>query len=98
MPAEAPEKYFHRRQPWLPTAAPPPTTPSARPGPSLCFLPPYSPDFNPMETAFSKFEAYLKRRAARTVNELWDAIGQATDIFSPAECENYFAAAGYDRV
>ena len=51
-----------------------------------------------METAFSKFKAYLKRRAARTVNELWDAIGQATDIFSPAECENYFSAAGYDRV
>ena len=35
---------------------------------------------------------------ARTVNELWDAIGHATDIFTPAECENYFAAAGYDRV
>ena len=48
--------------------------------------------------AFSKFKADLKRRAARTVNELWDAIGHATDIFSPAECQNYFAAAGYDRV
>ena len=67
-------------------------------GAELCFLPPYSPDFNPMETAFSKFKAYLKRRSACTVTELWDAIGQATDIFSPAECENYFAAAGYDRV
>ena len=48
--------------------------------------------------AFSKFEAYLKRRAARTVSELWDAIGHATDIFTLAECQNYFAAAGYDRV
>ena len=48
--------------------------------------------------AFSKFKAYLKRRAARTVSELWNAIGKATDNFTPAECQNYFAAAGYDRV
>ena len=47
---------------------------------------------------FSKFEAYLKRRAARTLSELWEAIGHATDIFTPTECPNYFAAAGYDRV
>ena len=63
----------------------------------LRFLPPYSPDFNPIEMAFSKFKADLKRRAARTVTELWEAIGQATNIFTPDECENYFAAAGYDR-
>ena len=48
--------------------------------------------------AFSKFKADLKRRAARTVTELWEAIGHAIDIFTPAECQNYFAAAGYDRV
>ena len=48
--------------------------------------------------AFSKFKAYLKCRAARTVTELWEAIGRATDIFTPAECGNDFAAAGYDRV
>ena len=48
--------------------------------------------------AFSKFKADLKRRAARTVTELWEAIGHATDIFTPDECENYFTAAGYDRV
>ena len=69
-----------------------------RAGAELRFLPPYSPDLNPIEMAFSKFEAYLKRRAARTVSELWEAIGHATDIFTPAECQNYFAAAGYDRV
>ena len=62
------------------------------------FLPPYSPDLNPIEMAFSKFKADLKRRAARTVTELWEAIGHATDIFTPAECENYFAAAGYDHL
>ena len=68
-------------------------------GAELRFLPPYSPDLNPIEMAFSKlFKANLKRCAARTVTELWEAIGHATDIFTPAECQNYFAAAGYDRV
>ena len=54
-----------------------------RVGAELRFLPPYSPDLNPIEMAFSKFKAALKRRAARTVSELWDAIGHATDIFHP---------------
>ena len=71
---------------------------SRKPIDKLRFLPPYSPDLNPIEMAFSKFKADLKRRAARTVTELWDAIGHATDIFTPAECQNHFAAAGYDRV
>ncbi len=52
----------------------------------LRFLPPYSPDFNPIGMAFSKFKACLKRRAARTVNKLWEAIGQATDNFTLTEC------------
>ena len=47
---------------------------------------------------FYKFKAYLKRRAARTVTELWEAIGQASGTFTPADCQNYFTAAGYDRV
>ena len=55
-------------------------------GAELRFLPPYSPDFNPIEMAFSKLKACLKRRAARTVDELWDAIGEATDNFTPTEC------------
>ena len=62
-------------------------------GAELRFLPPYSPDLNPIEMTFSKFKAYLKCRAARTVTELWEVIGQATDIFTPAECQNYFVAA-----
>jgi len=65
-------------------------------GAELRFLPPYSPDFNPIEMAFAKFKAALKREAARTVDDLWAAIGRAVDIFTPAECQNYFAAAGYD--
>ena len=66
-------------------------------GAELRFLPPYSPDFNPIEMAFSKLKAFLKKTAARTVDDLWDAIAQGIDTFTPAECQNYFAAAGYDR-
>ena len=54
-------------------------------GARLLFLPPYSPDFNPIEMAFAKFKAFLKKVAARTVDALWDAIAQAIDIFTPAE-------------
>ena len=66
-------------------------------GAVLRFLPPYSPDFNPIEMAFSKLKAFLKKTAARTKEDLWKAIASAIDTFTPVECENYFAAAGYDR-
>ncbi len=66
-------------------------------GAELRFLPPYSPDFNPIEMAFSKLKAFLKKIAARTVDDLWDAIARAIDTFTPSECQNYFAATGYDR-
>ena len=62
----------------------------------LLFLPPYSPDFNPIENAFAKLKALLRKAAARTVDELWSALASAIDAFRPAECANYFAAAGYD--
>ena len=65
-------------------------------GAQLLFLPPYSPDFNPIENAFSKLKALLRKAAARTVDELWAAVASAIDTFTPAECTNYFAAAGYD--
>ncbi len=68
-----------------------------RTGAELRFLPPYSPDFNPIEMAFSKFKAFLKKTAARTVDDLWNAIAEAIELFTPTECENYFATAGYDR-
>ncbi|MEM7044035.1 MAG: IS630 family transposase [Pseudomonadota bacterium] len=68
-----------------------------RAGAELRFLPPYSPDFNPIEMAFSKFKAFLKKVAARTVDDLWNAIAEAIELFTPTECENYFASAGYDR-
>ena len=65
-------------------------------GASLLYLPPYSPDFNPIEMAFSKLKALLRKAAARTISDLWDAIAKALDAFTPYECQNYFAAAGYD--
>ena len=55
---------------------------------------PYSPDLNPIEMAFAKLKAQ-RARAIRTIDALWQAIGQICDLFEPAECRNYFAAAGY---
>ena len=61
----------------------------------LLFLPPYSPDLNPIEIAFAKLKAHLRAAAARTIDDLWKAIGSICALFSPQECSNYFAAAGY---
>ena len=65
-------------------------------GANLLFLPPYSPDFNPIEMAFSKMKSHLRKAAERTVDGLWNAIGRIVDMFTPRECANYFIAAGYD--
>ena len=66
-------------------------------GASLLFLPPYSPDFNPIEMAFSKLKAHMRKAAARTVEALDAAVAAALNTFRPHECENFFAHAGYDR-
>jgi transposase len=65
-------------------------------GATLLYLPPYSPDFNPIENAFAKLKALLRKAAERTVEGLWGAIGTIVDTFASQECKNYFAAAGYD--
>lgn len=65
-------------------------------GAELLFLPPYSPDFNPIEKAFSKMKAMLRKAAERSVEGLWSAIGRIVSMFSHCECKNYFIAAGYD--
>ncbi len=62
------------------------------------FLPPYSPDLNPIEMAFAKLKAHLRKAAARTFDEVWKAIGQICDLFSPNECRNYFKASGYEFI
>jgi len=59
------------------------------------FLPPYSPDLNPIEMAFSKLKAHLRRIGARIINELWLAVGNNCDLYAPDECKNDFKAAGY---
>ena len=59
------------------------------------FLPPYSPDLNPIEMAFSKLKAHLRKVGARTIDALWRAVGNICDLFSPEECWNYLNAAGY---
>jgi transposase len=65
-------------------------------GANLLYLPPYSPDFNPIENAFAKLKALLRAKAERTIAALWDTVGAILDFFEPAECANYFKAAGYD--
>ena len=64
-------------------------------GATRVFLPPYSPDFNPIEQAFAKLKAFLRKTAARTVDDLWAAIAEAIELFPPAECANFFANSGY---
>jgi transposase len=68
----------------------------ANAGATLLYLPPYSPDFNPIENAFAKLKALLRKAAERNLDALWTVIGQIVDLFTPVECANYFAAAGYD--
>jgi transposase len=65
-------------------------------GARLMYLPPYSPDFNPIENAFAKLKAILRKAAARTIEALWKTIGEAVATFAPKECANYFTATGYE--
>lgn len=65
-------------------------------GATLRFLPPYSPDFNPINKAFSRLKAMLPQIGERTVSGLWDLIGKLVNNFQPDECANYFSSCGYD--
>jgi transposase len=65
-------------------------------GAKLLFLPPYSPDFNPIEMVFSKIKAILRKIGARKVEHLWDAVRDAIDSLKPDEIRNYFKATGYE--
>ncbi len=68
-----------------------------RAGATLVFLPPYSPDFNPIEMAFSKLKSIMRKAAERTIEALWAKVGNAIDAFTPTECANYLKAAGYEQ-
>jgi transposase len=65
-------------------------------GATRLFLPPYSPEFNPIEQAFAKLKALLRKAAVRTVDALWDAIADAIDLFTPDQCANFFSNSGYE--
>ena len=64
-------------------------------GAKLLFLPPYSPDLNPIEQVFAKLKTLLRKADERTVEATWQRIGQLLDRFSPQECQNYIANCGY---
>lgn len=59
------------------------------------YLPPYSPDLNPIEMAFSKLKAHLRRIGARNFTDLFEALGAICNLFTPEECWDYFCEAGY---
>ena len=66
-------------------------------GASLLYLPPYSPDLNPIELAFSKLKRLLRSAAARTVDALWDTVGELVGKFTAEECANYIRHCGYSH-
>jgi transposase len=65
-------------------------------GATLAFLPPYSPDLNPIEKAFTKLKAKLRRIGERTISGLWEVNGSLVTMFNAQECQNCFASWGYD--
>lgn len=67
-------------------------------GAKLMYLPPYSPDLNPIEMMFSKLKALLRKASERTIEGLWSTIANLLDEFPPNECQNYFAHAGYKPI
>jgi transposase len=64
-------------------------------GATALYLPPYSPDLNPIEKLFSKLKTLLRKAAKRSTDELWKEIGTLLDTISTSECANYFASSGY---
>lgn len=67
-------------------------------GAELRYLPPYSPDLNPIEQSFAKLKAYLRKAGQRTVSGLYDEIGKALELFQPTECRNYLRNSGYASI
>ncbi len=67
-------------------------------GAKLVYLPPYSPDFNPIEQFFAKLKAMLRKAAARSIDELWRTIGNIINTVTADECLNYFVNSGYEPI
>jgi transposase len=66
-------------------------------GAKILYLPPYSPDFNPIELVFSKLKTLVRKLKLRTMEELWKKLGELCDVFTPSECKKYFKHAGYKK-
>ena len=66
-------------------------------GAHLLFLPPYSPDLNPIEQVFAKLKTLLRKADERSIAAVWHRIGKLLDLFTPNECANYFRNSGYER-
>ena len=62
---------------------------------TLAYIPPYSPDLNPIEMVFAKIKSILRKKALRTIAALWEELGKITECVSPTECRNYLRHAGY---
>jgi transposase len=67
-------------------------------GAKVVYLPPYSPDFNPIENVFAKLKTWVRKLKLRKVDELWKKLGELCDLFSPSECLNNFRHAGYTKL
>jgi len=67
-------------------------------GAQVLYLPPYSPDFNPIEQVFSKLKTMLRKLKSRTMEDLWKSLGELCDIFTPRECYHYYKNAGYGKI
>jgi transposase len=67
-------------------------------GARVLYLPPYSPDLNPIEMVFSKLKTLVRKSKLRKVSELWNKLGELGDVFLPEECRNYFKHAGYKNI
>jgi len=67
-------------------------------GAQVLYLPPYSPDFNPIEQVFSKLKTMLRKLKSRTMEDLWKNLGELCDIFTPKECYHYYKNAGYGKI
>src|SRR5271165_1398168 len=80
------------------TRSPPSEPPFAPRGARLLFLPPYSPDLNPIEQVFAKLKHLLRKADERTKEATWRRIGSLLDAFTPQECKNYLANAGYASI
>ena len=95
MPNAPARRHRYPRQPKQPQGGGSRGSDPCAAGATLLYLPPYSPDLNPIEKFFSKLKALLRKAAKRTIDALWKEIGDLLNTVTPDECSNFFASCGY---